>query len=80
MWDIVIFMVGMTIGVYSGILSAVHNIKKYPEKWEQFGIIQEAKNHSYSRGYKDGWCDGCDYTFKHIQENSYDKLCQEHAK
>lgn len=77
--DGIIFLMGMLIGVYTGITSAVHSIKKHPERWEPLGIIQETKNESYSRGHKDGWCDGCDYTFKHIQENPYYKLRQEQA-
>ena len=57
---------GMLIGVFVGITRTVSHIKKYPEKWEQFGIVLDKKTGSYTRGWIQGWKEGCESIIKDL--------------
>ena len=57
---------GMIVGLYIGVTTTVKSIKKEPEKWEQFGIILDKKTGSYTRGWIQGWKEGCESIIKDL--------------
>ena len=72
---------GMFIGVVIGIRITVENIKKEPEKWEQFGIVLDKKTGSYTRGWIQGWKEGCESIIKDLDNMvSEQKLAKESAE
>ena len=72
---------GMILGLFVGIGRTVNDIKNHPEKWEQFGIVLDKKTGSYTRGWIQGWKEGCESIIKDLDDIvAEQKLAKESAE
>ena len=39
-WLLLVFLSGVLIGLFVGVTRTVSDIKKHPEKWEEFGVTK----------------------------------------